>query len=65
MYNRDVRAAAKDAGVRLYELAHEIGITDGNLSRRLRWELSETEKADLIEKIQAVAARKEALSDGD
>jgi len=64
MHNKDVRVAAKDAGVRLYELAHEVGITDGNLSRRLRWELSETEKADLIEKIKTIAVRKEASTDG-
>lgn len=64
MHNKDVRVAAKDAGVRLYELAHEVGITDGNLSRRLRWELSETEKADLIEKVKTIAVRKEASTDG-
>lgn len=64
MQNQDIRTAAKEAGVRLYELAHEIGITDGNLSRRLRWELTECEKVDLIEKIRAISARKEAAADG-
>lgn len=36
MYNQDIREAAKEAGIKLYEIAHEYGVNDGNFSRRLR-----------------------------
>lgn len=39
MHNVDIRQAAKAAGIRLYQIAAEIGLNDGNFSRRLRREL--------------------------
>lgn len=37
--NYDIRRAAKDEGVRLWQVGEEMGITDSNFSRLLRREL--------------------------
>lgn len=42
--NRDVRAGAAGAGVRLWQIAEELGITDSSFSRKLRKELPQDEK---------------------
>jgi hypothetical protein len=45
--NEDIRNAAKVAGVRLWKIAERLKINDGNLSRKLRRELSEAEKMQI------------------
>ena len=52
--NRDIRDAATAAGVRLWRIADALGITDGTLSRRLRHELPQDEKQQVLEVIQAL-----------
>lgn len=61
MYNTDIRQAAKAAGVRLYQIAAEIGLNDGNFSRRLRHELPDTEKQKIFEIINRLAAERSDL----
>lgn len=56
--NSDIREATKQAGVRLWQIADELGINDGNFSRKLRKEFSAEEKA----KIYAIIAQ---LSDAE
>lgn len=56
--NDDIRQAAQSAGVRLWQIAEKLGLSDGNFSRRLRRELSDEEKA----KIMGIIER---LKDGD
>lgn len=56
MKNLDVRKAAKAADVRLWEIAEEIGINDGNFSRKLRHELPEDQKQKVIAIIEKIAA---------
>lgn len=56
--NLDIRAAAKESGVRLWEIADELGILDVSFSRKLRKELSAEEKT----KIYAIISR---LSDAE
>lgn len=46
--NADIRKAAKEAGVSLWELADYMNISEPTLTRMLRRELSEDEKCDLI-----------------
>jgi len=46
--NEDIRKEAKEAGVKLWQIAQRLGITDGNFSRRLRKELSAEEKAQVL-----------------
>lgn len=45
--NTDIREAAKQAGVRLWQISDKLGINDGNFSRKLRKELSAEEKAEI------------------
>lgn len=54
MKNLDIRKEAKETKVRLWEIAQELNINDGNFSRKLRKELPVKEKEkifDLIKKI--------------
>lgn len=44
MANVDIREAATRDGVKLWQIADAMGITDGNLSRKLRKELPQEEK---------------------
>ncbi|MCD7821782.1 MAG: hypothetical protein LUG64_06195 [Clostridiales bacterium] len=56
--NVDVRRAAAEAGVRLWEVAERLGTSDSNFSRKLRKELSEAEKDkifDIIERLKKEA----------
>lgn len=46
--NDDIRQAAQSAGVRLWQIAEKLGLSDGNLSRRLRRELSGEEKTRIM-----------------
>ena len=56
--NNDIREAAKDKGVFLYEIADRLSLTDGNFSRKLRKELPEKEKARIFAIIDELAAEK-------
>lgn len=42
--NIDIKLRAAGAGVRLWQIADELGILDSNFSRKLRRELSQEEK---------------------
>lgn len=53
MVNQDIRRAAAGAGVKLWQIAEEMGIADYSLSRRLRKELPQEEK----DKISAIIER--------
>lgn len=61
MLNQDIRTAAKEAGVFLWQVAEKYGVNDGNFSRKLRKELSAEEKQKVMGIIEALAAeQKEA-----
>lgn len=53
--NKDIRAAAKEAGVFLWQIAARYGISDGNFSRKLRQELPMDEKQKIFGIIEALA----------
>ena len=55
MKNQDVRMAAKQAGVFLWQIAAELGVNDGNFSRKLRKELPATEKERIMEIIEKLS----------
>ena len=46
--NDDIRQAAQSTGVRLWQIAEKLGLSDGNFSRRLRRELSGEEQAQIM-----------------
>ncbi len=48
MKNKEIREAAAEAGVRLWEIADRLGLTDGNFSRKLRHELPDTERERVL-----------------
>lgn len=50
--NRDIRMAAADAGLYLWEVAESLGIADGTLSRKLRNEMSQDEKETVLQAIE-------------
>lgn len=61
MANADIKLAAAGAGVRLWQIADELGMMDCNLSRKLRHELTAEEK----EAIYAVIRRLSGGGDED
>ena len=62
MHNKEIRTAAKNAGICLWEIAAAYGINDGNFSRKLRKELPQEEKEKILAIIgQLAQERQEAI----
>ena len=55
--NADIRAAAKEAGVSLWEIADALNISEPTVTRMLRHELSDDRKRELITAIKSVSLR--------
>ena len=55
MKNERIRQAAARNGVRLWQIAEELGMNDGNFSRKLRRELSEDEQNNILAIIERLA----------
>lgn len=53
MINKEIRDAAKNKGMALWQVADAIGITPENFSRKMRKELPEEEKARIISIIES------------
>lgn len=51
MCNNDIREKIKFAGVRYWQVAGELGVSDGNFSRMLRRELPDDKKTQILEAI--------------
>ena len=62
MCNKEIRDAAKKAGVRLWQVADAYGINDGNFSRRLRKEFTQAEKSLILSIIDRLAQDKQEVS---
>lgn len=60
--NKEIRDAAKESGVHLWQIAERIGINDGNFSRKLRRELPEQERNHILGVINELAAEKARVS---
>lgn len=54
MKNKDIRICAMEHGVKLWEVARQLGISPETMSRRLRRELSAGEKEAIVQAIVAV-----------
>ena len=48
MANLEIKLNAAGAGVKLWQIAQRLGITDSTLSRKLRFELPNEEKKRLL-----------------
>ena len=55
MSNQDIRRSAAGAGVRLWQIAEELGIADCSLSRKLRKELPQEEKKRILAIIERLS----------
>lgn len=55
MYNQDIKRTAAGSGVRLWQIAEALGITDSSLSRKLRKELPIEEKEKIFAIIRELA----------
>lgn len=58
MNNSDIREYAKSRGVKLWELAIRMNISEPTITRKLRVELSDADKAAIRGHIDAIAAEK-------
>ena len=56
--NADVRSYAKEHGVKLWELAAFMHVSDMTITRKLRADLSDDDKTELKKCIDAIAAGK-------
>lgn len=53
--NQDIRNAAKKAGVKLWQIADELGMWDSTFSKKLRKELPQEKKEKLFDIIATLA----------
>lgn len=60
--NTEIREAAKRNGVRLWQVAEDIGITDASFSRKLRRELPAEERERVLNVIDKLAAERGEVS---
>lgn len=60
--NVEIRKAAKQAGVCLWQVAERVGVNDGNFSRKLRRELPTEERDKILEIINELAAERAGVS---
>ena len=58
MANEHIRAVAKQAGVKLWEIADFCGIADTTLTRQMRKELPAERQAQFLDAIAALSAQK-------
>lgn len=62
MHNKEIRDRAKNARIRLWEVAAAYGLSDGNFSRKLRRELPEGEKEKVLAIIDRLAQEKQGVN---
>ena len=55
MKNLDLRKSAKAAGIPLWRIADAIGVSEPTMTRKLRHELPENEKKQLLDLIKQLA----------
>lgn len=55
MSNVNIRTEAIKKGVRLWQIAERLGVSDANFSRKLRRELPEEEQQKVLEIIDTIA----------
>lgn len=60
--NQEIRNAAKQRGIRLWQAADALGITDATFSRKLRHELQEDEREQVLGVIAQLASENARVS---
>ena len=59
MANEPIRLAAKNYGVRLWEIAEKLGISDSSFSRKLRRELPDDQTSRILMIIDEISSGRE------
>lgn len=62
MANEAIKRAAKRRGVHLWQVANSLGMADSAFSRKLRYELTEAEKRQIIGIINDIAGGEESAA---
>ncbi len=60
--NQEIKQAARNAGIYLWEVAEAYGCVDTTFSRKLRRELPQSEKDRILSIIEQLRAAQEAQS---
>lgn len=55
--NVDIRNFAKEKGVRIWQIADELGVAESTFIRSMRYELTPERKASVINAIEWAAAK--------
>lgn len=55
MTNQEIRRAAASAGVRLWQIADALGLSDSSFSRKLRKEFPQDEREKIISIIERLS----------
>lgn len=55
--NRKIRENARSSGVRLWQIADHLGISEASMTRKLRHQLSTEEEAKILDAIKAISGR--------
>lgn len=63
MYNKEIRTTAKAHGVKMWQIAEALGIQDSALSRRMRHELPDDERKQIIGIIENIAQQRKAVTE--
>ena len=63
MYNKEIRVTAKVHGVKMWQIAEALGIQDSALSRRMRHELPDDERKQIIGIIENIAQQRKAVTE--
>ncbi|MBK6089809.1 hypothetical protein [Ruminococcus difficilis] len=62
MNNLELRTKARKNGVRLWEIADRLGISEPTITRKLRRELPTNEKQRILAVIDEIAAAKKKMN---
>lgn len=64
MKNLDIRLMAARRGIKLWQIADSLGISDCTFSRKLRKEITESEKQEIFAIIERLTRRDENAKHG-
>ena len=64
MKNLDIRLMAAGRGIKLWQIADSLGISDCTFSRKLRKEITESEKQEIFAIIERLTRRDENANHG-
>ena len=61
MKNLEIRTAYMQAGIKQWQLAEALGVSETHFSRKMREELPKEEKEKILETIKRIAGEKQGV----